>query len=370
VIVDRQARPQHITVALRRSACALALATVSAAVVGVQPAGAAPPQVTVVADHLNNPRQMTIADETLYVAEAGAGGSDCPVAGFCLGYTSAIARVSHGRVTRVVTGLASFASPDGTFAEGADAVVVNGDQIYFPMGFAYGAPAPAQYLTQLGKVMRAEKGDKPQAVADISTWEVSHPSDPNNVDTNPYGVAMRNDHVYVVDAAANDVTAVRGGDVYRLAFFPKPAYDPPGVQDTVPTCITAGPDGALYIGELGGDGTPQSGARVWRLVPGHAATVFAGGFTHISGIAFGPDGSLYVSELTTDPNYNSPMGDVVRVKPGGTRVQMGYGSLFFPGGVAVDERGRVYVSNFSIAPANGSPALQPSARGQVVQVNY
>jgi hypothetical protein len=360
--------------AFRRSACALALATVASVVAGVQTAGAVGPQVTVVADHLDNPRQMTIADGALYVAEAGAGGADCPVAlggGTCLGYTSAISKVSHGKATRVVTGLVSFAAPDGTFAEGADSVAVSDGQFYFPMGFAFGAPIPAVYLQQLGKLMKAEKGDTAKVVADISSFELSHLADPNIVDTNPYGVAARNDHIYVVDAAANDLTTIRNGDdVHRLAVFPKPAYDPLSVQDTVPTSVTVGPDGALYVGELGGDGTPAGGSRVWRVVPGHKPAVFLGGFNKISGIAFGPDGSLYVSEITTDPTFSSPLGDIVRVKKNGTRIQMGFGSLFFPGGVAVDDDGNVFASNFSIAPAFGSINLPPFARGQVVRVNY
>jgi sugar lactone lactonase YvrE len=359
--------------AFRRSASALALATVAAVVAGVQQVSASGPQVTVVADHLNNPRQMTIAGDTLYVAEAGAGGADCPQAlggQTCLGHTSAITKVSHGKATRVVTGLVSFAGADGTFAEGADSVAVSDGKFYFPMGFAVGAPIPAQYLTQLGKLMSAKKGDEATVVADISSFELAHPVDPNNVDSNPYGVAAHNDHIYVVDAAANDLTTVRGDDVSRVASFPKPAYDPANVQDTVPTSVTVGPDGALYVGELGGDGTPAGGARVWRVVPGHAPTVFAGGFNHISGIAFGPDESLYVSEISTDPAFQSPLGDVIRVRENGTRTQMGFGSLFFPGGVAVDEHGNVFVSNFSIAPANGSPNLPPFARGQVVKVNF
>ncbi|HEV7678067.1 MAG TPA: ScyD/ScyE family protein [Candidatus Dormibacteraeota bacterium] len=360
-------------IAFRRSALALALATVASVVAGVQTAGATGPQVTVYADHLDNPRQMTFSGGSLYVAEAGSGGADCPTAlggNSCLGYTSAITKVSKGKATHVVTGLVSLAGADGTFAEGADSVAVNDGTFYFPMGFAVGAPIPAQYLKQLGKLMKAEKGDKAKVVADISAFELAHPGDPNNVDSNPYGVAVRNDKVYVVDAAANDLTTVKGDDVSRVAYFPKPAYDPPAVQDVVPTSVTVGPDGALYIGELGGDGTPADGARVWRVVPGHAPTVFATGFNHISGIAFGPDKSMYVSEISTDPAFNSPLGDVVRVKKNGTRIQMGYGSLFFPGGVAVDDDGHVFVSNFSIAPANGSPNLPPFARGQVVRVNY
>ena len=49
---------------------------------------------------------------------------------------------------------------------------------------------------------------------------------------------------------------------------------------------------------------------------------------------------------------------------------LGEGSIFLPGGVAVDRHGRVYVANWSILPATGSaaPAFPAGARGQVVRL--
>jgi sugar lactone lactonase YvrE len=63
-----------------------------------------------------------------------------------------------------------------------------------------------------------------------------------------------------------------------------------------------------------------------------------------------------------------PSGAAVRVRPDGRRTVLGEGSLLFPGGVAVDRHGRVYVANWSILPANGSPDAPPGARGQVVRL--
>src|SRR5262245_23079156 len=39
--------------------------------------GEEPGTVTVVADNLNNPRQVTVNDGSVYVAEAGTGGDQC-----------------------------------------------------------------------------------------------------------------------------------------------------------------------------------------------------------------------------------------------------------------------------------------------------
>ncbi|HEX2318990.1 MAG TPA: hypothetical protein VHJ18_08410 [Streptosporangiaceae bacterium] len=68
-------------------------------------------------------------------------------------------------------------------------------------------------------------------------------------------------------------------------------YLPAGAQgDAVPTCIAGGPDGILYVGELLGFYSPGH-ARVWRVVPGHAPHVWAGGLTAVQGCGFGADGS-------------------------------------------------------------------------------
>jgi hypothetical protein len=109
---------------------------------------------------------------------------------------------------------------------------------------------------------------------------------------------------------------------------------------------------------------------VWRIVPGHAPEVFVSGLTAVVDVAFGPDGSLYACEFSTDIENFSPEGAIVRVRPNGRRTVLGEGSLFFPGGVAVSRRGRVYVSNWSVLPAGGGPApFPPDARGQVVRLH-
>ena len=133
--------------------------------------------------------------------------------------------------------------------------------------------------------------------------------------------------------------------------------------------MTRGPDGAWYVGTLA-EGAGNGGANVWRIVPGHAPEVYVGGLTAVVDIAFGPDGSLYASEFVTDVAGETGGGAVVRVRPSGRRTVLGEGSLFFPGGVAVDRHGRVYVANWSILPANGSPdpVFPADARGQVVRL--
>jgi hypothetical protein len=125
-----------------------------------------------------------------------------------------------------------------------------------------------------------------------------------------------------------------------------------------------------YVGTLAG-GAGNGGAKVWRIRPGHAPEVYVDGLTAVVDIAFGPDGSLDASEFLTDlTSETDPSGAVVRIRPGGRRTVLGEGSLFLPGGVAVDRHGNLYVANWSILPVTGStgPAFPADARGQVVRL--
>src|SRR5829696_8501987 len=327
--------------------------------------------VTVVADRLNNPRGLDLRHGALYVAEAGTGGPCLdPVEGPCVGLTSSITKVSHGRQRRVVEGLLSIAGPDGTGAVGVDDVSVArrggglfmiattlGCQDQLPPGL------PPEVVRQNGKLLR---GLAKRVVADITAFECANDPDGQGVESDPYSVyAASNRHQVVADAAGDPILDVRDGRVSLLAVIPSSENG----SDQVPTSVTRGPDGAYYVGTLA-EGAGNGGAKVWRIVPGHAPEVYADGLTAVVDIAFGPDGSLYASEFTTDTATFSPVGAVVRVRPNGHRSVLGTDVLHYPGGVAVDRHGKVYVANWSILPATGSadPAIPADARGQVLRL--
>jgi hypothetical protein len=327
--------------------------------------------VKVVADRLNNPRGLALAGDALYVAEAGRGGSLClpPDQSTCVGLTSSVTKVDDGRQRRAVRGLLSAAAPDGTFATGVDDVSVarRGHGLFMIVtsgGCELPPGIPPELVRQNGKLLRAKHGAK-RVVADITAFECANNPDGDVLESNPYSVyALSNRHQVVADAAGNSILDVRNGEVSLLAVIP----DSPNGTDQVPTSVTRGPDGAFYVGTLA-EGAGNGGANVWRIVPGQAPEVFIDGLTAVVDLAFGPDGSLYVCEFSTDIENFSPAGAIVRVRPDGRRTVLGEGSLFFPGGVAVGKRGRVYVSNWSILPAGGGPApFPPDARGQVVRL--
>jgi hypothetical protein len=328
--------------------------------------------VTVVADRLNNPRGLDIARGALYVAEAGRGGPTClpPDQATCVGLTSSVTKVDHGRQRRVVRGLLSAAAPDGTFATGVDDVSVarRGGGLFMIVtagGCELPPGLPPEVLRQHGKLLRAKGGAK-RVVADITAFECANDPDGQGPESNPYSVlALSNRHQVVADAAGDSILEVRNGRVSLLAVIPPS----PNGTDQVPTSVARGPDGAYYVGTLA-EGAGNGGANVWRIVPGQDPEVFVGGLTAVVDVAFGPDGSLYVCEFSTDIESFSPLGAIVRVRPDGRQTVLGQGSLFFPGGVAVSRRGRIFVSNWSVLPAGGGPEpFPPEARGQVVRLH-
>jgi hypothetical protein len=357
----------------------LAAGALAATALAALPAAAAakPYQAKVVVPKLNNPRHLFLAQNGIYVAEAGAAGTACGAVGggppgedqVCVGATSSVGVLHRGRYRRIATGLFSGGSPGGAFATGVDDVSVD------PFGRIYGIvtstpsainpplPAffPASLRRQLGRVIRIRAGGRVSFGPRVDLIERQDP-DKQGIDTDPYGIVATAGGRYVVDAAGNDLLVVRRGRVKVAAVFPNIRK---GVQ-SVPTSIRVGPDGALYVGELAG--FARGAARVWRIVPGHKPRVFAKGFTTITGLAFGPDRSLYVSEFSRTGDEMNPQGDVVRRTPRGRKTRIGVGKLFAPGGVAVDRRSRVYVSNNSIAtatPAAGGPTAGKT--GEIVR---
>jgi hypothetical protein len=364
-------------------------AVLVAAVVLAAPASArGGSHLTVVGSHLNNPRKVFIgADGAIYVAESGTGGrTTClgrGAAATCVGLTGSITRIADGVQKRVVTGLPSAAHRDGIQAEGpADVEVHRGrydvllmDAAVTPRGTNELGPAGAI----AGDLVSTPPGKAaPSVLANLAAFEAARNPDGGAgpgarygnppIDSDPYAFVRYRGGYAVADAAANDLLWVHpGGKVTVLAVFPvrrqplpaaararigAPAGKTTIASQAVPSSVAVGPDGALYVGELTGVPFRVGTARVWRVVPGKAPTVYATGFTTISDLAFSAR-DLLVLELTTKGLFGprSP-GALIRVTPGGGRTVVASRGLAYPTGLAVGN-GSIYVANNGLSPGSG-----------------
>ena len=350
-----------------------------------QATGAFAASWTVVATGLDNPRGLDFAPNgALYVAESGRGGGPnapsvpggegSPV---YLGNTGAITRIVGGVQERIVTGLPSLANADGSRANGPSNIS------FGQVGHALvtmGLGRPPALRTQLGPAAAAlgtlqqmAQNGQLKLVADIGVFEAARDPDGNGPDTNPTGVTSEKGGVaYVADAGGNSLLQVSAnGTVSLVAVFPnvmvaRPPFLPPGPaqipMQAVPTSVVRGPDGALYVSQLTGFPFPPGAARIFRVVPGSAPTVYATGFTNVIDLAFDASGNLYVLEI--DQNgllAPSPTGRLARVGPGGApTVTIASDGLVMPGGLVIGPDKAIYISNYSASPAVGEVIrLQP-----------
>ena len=321
----------------------------------------------VVVTGLNNPRGLAFGPEgALYIAEAGSGGAGPCAPGpegiRCYGDTGAISRYDPrtGSIEAVVTGLPSLAT-EGSFATGPHHVSLQGrGNLFFTIGFG-GNPALRE--TQFGdagsnfaRIGRATPSGSWRLQEDLGAFEIGSNPTGDEVDSNPYGLLALPGKRIVADAGANALLEIgTNRHIRALATFP----NSPNPWDAVPTSVTRGPDGAYYVSQLTGFPFPVGGANVYRVpAEGGTPTIYASGFTHIVDLAFGPDGSLYVLEIAENGlldafgTFNFD-GALLRVAPDGTRTELLDGVLFAPGGLAIDGKGAIYVTNNGILSGAG-----------------
>lgn len=353
------------------------------------------PNFTVVATGLNNPRGLAFDGHgALYVAEAGKGGTGKCITGpeggqECFGSSGSVTRVAGGRQLRVLRGLPSLAAPDGTGATGPSDVAFGGGRALLMVQNPGGGPQTRQQFgpagAAFGRLLRVFPPPT-RSLADFPTFEAAH--NPDNgagaqpgeaIDSDPYAVAIKDGFQVVADAGGNDLLKVdSSGRITVLATFPvrmvaaPPDLNlPPGTRipmQAVPDSVTRGPDGAWYVGELTGFPFPKGAARIWRIVPGHKATIVASGFTNIIDLAFDSRGRLNVLEIARNGLASGdPSGALLRVERDGHKTLLASTGLVNPAGLALARDGSFYVSNFGVFPGTNNGQLPGT--GQVIHIS-
>ena len=329
----------------------------------------------VIASDLDSPRGIAFGpDGALYIAEAGRGGDGPCIPGsesmLCFGLSGAVTRVLNGHQQRIVTGLPSLISPDGSEGAGPHDVFVRGDDVFVLVGLGAnpalrdGSIFPDSAGT-LGTIIRLLDGDGWETIADISAHEASANPDGGDIDSNPFALVALENGFIVVDAGANDVIGVdASNNVYTLAVFPDGLADAPPFMDlapgaqvpmqAVPTSIAVGPDGDYYIGQLTGFPFPVGAANIFRMAQGEEPVVFADGFTNIIDLAFDDDGNLWVLEIAGNSLLSDePAGALIRVSPNGERETVISEGLTMPTGIAIGPDNRIYISNCGVCMGLG-----------------
>jgi hypothetical protein len=327
----------------------------------------------VILSGLDNPRQLSLtpSGKALVVAQAGHGGRSCVGSGedqTCIGRTGAVTKIKLGGGARdVMTRLLSGSGPDGSFATGADGASKRlGGQYFTIMTYAPPEAFPEGISgRQAGKLLAAKPGGKLRIVANISRFEKRHDPDGEGFESNPYSVLALKNKVLVADAAGDYIAQVnRKGKVSLWALMPEYGKR----VDAVPTVVTKGNDGFVYVGELHSE--QRGKAKVWKFDRQGNPLRSWNHFTTVTGVARSKNGTLYVSELFGghcgfDKIPSCFPGRIVKVEPDGDR---SYVKVPFPAGVAV-KNGKVYANAFSISPGAGFGG-NPAWSGQVWRVFF
>ncbi len=326
---------------VRKSLIVLALLLVAALPAAAQESG-----VTVV-DGLASPRQMSFDSAgSLYIAEAGSAGPNLTASDDPFGASSQITRVAPDGTTEViVTGLISYRAGNSL---GAHDVIVTDDSIWLLLGETSDFRIPFTHaLVELDKETYRVK-----TFVDLLTLELEQDPDGNpNQQSNPVDMALGPDGtVYIANAGCNCLMAWSREAGLSVAAAWSFADDNP-----VPTAVTVGPDGDIYVGFLTGFPFPQGGARIERWSGGELVQTYTG-LTAVTSVLVDAMGTIYAVETS----LQGP-GRVVMVGADGAITPIAEG-LSAPYGLAQAPDGRLLVSVGAFGGQPGAVIALPAVQ--------
>ncbi len=293
----------------------------------------------VIAEGLNGPMGVLVdPNGDIWVIDSGLGGEEAlevinPETGETLqgtlGNTSRIVKISaaDGSMTEVAS-LPSVASEAG--ASGGGRLALVDGTLYATVGewladAATDPPADAGLAT----LVTVNDDGSTTEVAQFWPYERDVNPYPPVLHAHPYGVIGGPDgNIWVADAGGNALQVVdpTTGEISSFAVFeplpgvfPRPEYDMQLLTDPVPTAVTIGADGGLYVSLLSGAPFIPGSAKVLAVADDGSFSDFATGLTMLTDLRTGPDGNLYAAQfgLFTEQGPMPGSGAVIRVKEGG-----------------------------------------------------
>jgi hypothetical protein len=359
----------------------------------------------VVMNGLNSPYGLTFGpDGGLYVADAGYGngglasgpgftdGSNTPV---YFGDTGSVDELRGGIQSQIITNLPSLAAKGGGSATGLAGLTFVGSNLYGVFGFGGQEFQRTQLVTDveaatsqtttnagdLGQVVQLSAGSNSiSPLSDMVPYETTNYAANNGTsqppEANPYAVVpLAAGGFAVSDGGGNVVlkTPAAGGSPSLLSFIgpgltPPTTPGPPFYQ-SVPTALAQDAKGNLYVSEFTGFPFPPKTASVFSLSASGTPSVFATGFTNITGITFAPNGDLYVLDDTTTGLAGPPSpGQLFQFNPstGVTTLLTSLPTGFTYTDLTAGADGSIYISSQGAGPGDGqvlrfTPAAVPEA---------
>ncbi len=327
---------------------------------------------TVIAEGFNSPQGILVTrNGSIWVIDSGVGGineasavdpNTGEVVTAKVGNTSRVIQLSaDGKQTEISKLPSVVAGTDTT--GGARLAILNG--VLYASSGVWVAAASEEALPNTAAILEVRQGD----VKEIArTWPSEKANNPDGhvVESHPYGMSVGPDGMlYVADAGANTLLKINptSGAVTLVAVFdgipspiPNPGRGGALESDPVPTGVTFGADGTLYVSLLPGFPFLPGAAKVVAVNPANGeVSDFATGLTMLTDLRTGPDGVLYAVQLGvfTDQGPVPDSGAILRIGQDATSVVLVDG-LSFPSSIDFDANGNGYVTINGVgAPGSG-----------------
>ena len=335
---------------------------------------------TVIVEGLNGPQGVLVIDDgSVWVIDVGLGGDEEVEVGGLDPNTNEIIRATYGntsRVMRVIPGgqpqlVATLPSIFlGSDIVGGARLALLNNEMYATAGVWQGV-ASEEALPDTAAVLRVLQGSVLEVVP---LWKLEKELNPDGhvLESHPYGLTAGPDGLlYVAEAGANtlvqvDVVSQTAKVIAVFEGIPGPLPNPyrGGAleSDPVPTGVTFGADGRIYVSLLPGFPFLPGSAKIVVVDPVTGGVEdYATDLTMLTDLRTGPDGELYAVRfgIFTDEGPIPNSGAVIRVGEGETSQDVVTG-LPFPTSVDFDINGNAFVT------IDGASVGEPG-RGKVIR---